>query len=160
MKLYEQLLEMINAEVSFGYSTIHVYRAAELATGQVGYSVSPEGDILSGNGEGDWRDTWIVIGYDEILGDPIFIDTAEDTYPVYTAMHGEGYWAPERIAVSLEAFGHSLDAVAAVAKGREHPVALQEHPLLKSEKDELLATIRRYNPKLDLGFWENFVTNV
>ncbi len=29
---------------------------------------------LVGNTEGDWKETWYVIGYDEDLGNPIFVD--------------------------------------------------------------------------------------
>lgn len=32
-------------------------------------------------------------------GDPIFIDAADDQFPVYTAMHGEGDWESDKITL-------------------------------------------------------------
>jgi hypothetical protein len=159
MDAYESVLDTIKPEVSFGCSTIRVYRPRELASGQVGYSISPTGESLSGDKNGNWRKTWLVIGYDETCGDPIFIDTAEEGYPVYTSLIGQGRWDPQRIAVSLVAFARSLSAVAAIAQGREHPVALENRPLTPREKDATLATIRQHNPRLDIGFWENLLSN-
>jgi hypothetical protein len=159
MDKYEATLDAIKPEVSFGCTTIRVYRPRDLPSGQVGYSVSPSGEILSGDNDGDWRPTWLVIGYDETLGDPIFIDRTEEGYPVYTAAIGKGRWDAQPIAVSLLAFAEALSAVAAVAQGRENPEALEKHPLTWREKDVVLATIRRHNPKLDVGFWEVLLTN-
>jgi hypothetical protein len=159
MEAYEPMLAAIKSEVSLGSTTIRVYRSSELASGQVGYSISPTGEVLSGDRDGEWSRLWLVIGYDEACGDPIFIDRAEEGYPVYTAMPGKGRWEPRPIAVSLAAFAQALSAVAAVAGGRENPVALEKHPLTQQEKEVALATIRRHNPKLDLGFWEALLTN-
>jgi hypothetical protein len=41
---------------------------------------------------------------DEKLGDPIFIDINNKSYPVMTAMHGEGDWEPELMFSSLNNF--------------------------------------------------------
>jgi hypothetical protein len=104
MDAYEPVLEGIKPKVSFGCTALRVYRPNELASGQVGYSISPTGEDLSGDKNGDWRRAWLVIGYDETCGDPIFIDRAEEGYPVYTAVTGKSRWDPQRIAVSLVAF--------------------------------------------------------
>ena len=159
MDAYESILVAIKSELSFGCSTIRVYHPSELASGQVGYSVSSTGEILSGDRDGDWHKDWLVIGCDETCGDPIFIDRDEEGYPVYTAVTGKGRWVPQRIAVSLTAFAQTLSTVTAVAKGRENPVALEKHPLTQSEREVTLATIRQHNPKLDLGFWEGLLAN-
>jgi hypothetical protein len=89
-----------------------------------------------------------------LCGDPIFIDTSEEGFPVYTAIHGEGRWDAKQIAVSLEGFGRALSPVADIAKGREYPVALENNPLTQFEKESTLAAIRRDNPGVDLEFWE------
>jgi hypothetical protein len=158
MQIYEKALEGIRSRVSFGYNTIRVYQASELKSLQVGYSISPTGDSLTGDRDGDWLRKWVVIGYEEGLGDPIFIDTTEEAFPVYTAIHGEGRWDAKRIAVSLEAFGRALSAVADVAKNRESPVALENDPLTQSEKETTLAAIRRDNPGVKLEFWETLLS--
>lgn len=159
MDAYEPMLEAIQPEVSFGCSTIRVYRPSELSSGQIGHSIGPSGEVLSGDRNGDWRRAWLVIGFDQTCGDPIFIDTAEEGYPVYTAVTGNGRWAPQLIAVSLIAFAQVLSAIAAVAQGRENPVALEKHPLTQQEKEFALATIRQHNPRIDVSFWEGLLTN-
>ena len=142
MEPYETVLNVIRPKVSFGSATIRVYRPLELKSGQVGYFTSASGESFIGDTDGDWRNTWFVIGYDETSGDPIFIDKSKEGYPVYTAMIGMGRWDPMPIAVSLEAFGQALSAVATVAKGRENPVALEQNPLSEAERDRALAAIQ------------------
>jgi hypothetical protein len=151
---YEAALSGLTAEVSFGYTKIHVYRPPELELGQVGYSVTPTGLSLAGEGDGDWRKNWLVIGYDETCGDPIFIDISKKAYPVYTAIMGRGRWDPQPVAISLEAFTHSLSALRAVAKGREYPALLEKNPLTLPEKEGVLEAIRYHNPGMDLSYWE------
>jgi hypothetical protein len=158
MEPYDTILNAIRPKVSFGCATIHVYRPSELKVGQVGYSISPTGESLVGDKDGDWRSTWLVIGYDETCGDPIFIDRSKEEYPVYTAMIGKGRWDAVPIAVSLQAFGRALSAIAAVAEGRENPVALEQTPLPESEKDRVLAAIRQHNPQIGLDFWQILLT--
>ena len=80
--------------VSIGYAGIELFDEAALKTNQIGYSVMDNGESLVGDGEGDWKASWIVIGYETNCGDPIFLDTDQSQHPVYTAMHGAG--KPER----------------------------------------------------------------
>lgn len=84
--------------------TIHLFSREEFEEGQLGFRVDPEGNSLLGNSKGDWKESWYVIGYDELLGDPIFIDINNKNYPVMTAMHGEGNWEPELMFSSLNNF--------------------------------------------------------
>ncbi len=151
---FESILSTITPQVSFGSATIHIHSPSQLPSGQIGYSVDPKGASLVGDKDGDWRPTWVVIGYSESGGDPLFIDTSENDYPVYTAPVGQGRWDRRLVATSLTAFSHALSAVAAVAQGREHPVALEQNPLTESEKDSVLATIKRENRGIDLEFWD------
>jgi hypothetical protein len=155
---YQKILEGIPTEVSLGYEKVRVYRESGLQALQVGYSISPTGEVLTGEQAGDWRTDWIVIGYEECCGDPIFIDSSAEGFPVYTAIHGEGIWDAKQIAVSLKAFGRVLSTVAALSNGRENPIALESHPLTQSEKQTTLAAIQSDNPGLDLDFWKNFLS--
>ncbi|GLV63496.1 hypothetical protein Bmyc01_21660 [Bacillus mycoides] len=82
--------------------TIELFNSEEIEEGQLGYSFDEEGQSLAGNEEGDWKEGWIVIGIDSYLGDPIFVDSNDENYPVYTAMHGEGEWEKECIAERIE----------------------------------------------------------
>jgi len=154
---YEKIVESLPFEVSLGYETIRIYQGSERESSQVGYSVTSSGESLTGDGDGDWHPHWIVIGYEELCGDPIFIDTACDGFPVYTALHGEGRWDAEQIAVSLESFGKSLSVIAQAAKSRQFPTALEKNPITASEKEATIAAIKRENPGLELRFWETLL---
>jgi hypothetical protein len=159
MEPYRHTLDSIRSDTSFGYCTIHVYRSPELESAQIGYSIGTNGESLTGDKDGDWSSNWLVIGYDDTCGDPLFIDTSEEGYPVYTAMIGQGRWDRQCIAVSITGFAQALSAIAAVAKGREHPVALEQNPLTQSESDTVLASIRQQNPNMDVRFWENLLSS-
>ncbi len=159
MDAYEPRLNAIEPKrVSFGCQTIHLYQPNKLASGQLGYSVGPNGEDLTGDTDGDWRRAWVVIGYNEACGDPLFIDTTEENFPVYTAMIGQGRWDRKPVAVSLETFGRFLSIIAAVSQGRDCPVALEEHPLSYSEKGRVLASIRDNNVNLNMDFWDAFLS--
>jgi hypothetical protein len=158
MESYSKILTAIRPKTSFGYETIHVFKTAELEAAQVGYSVSPQGENLIGNAEGEWRENWLVIGYEDLCGDPIFIDTKAAGFPVYTAIHGEGSWKPNSIADSLAGFESALAVVGRVSENRDTPRALEDNPLPEEQKNQTLAEIRRSNPQADLEFWEILLT--
>ena len=73
----------------------------QLGEMQVGFGVGPDGQDLSGEKPGDWRASWLVIGLEEDLGDPLIVDLADPNAPVYTAVHGAGSWDPQPVAPSL-----------------------------------------------------------
>jgi hypothetical protein len=154
MELYEKILEGIIPEVSFGYRTVHVFRPSELKSGQLGYSVGPNGESLTGNMKGDWLPHWIVIGREDLCGDPLFIDSSSERFPVFTAMHGKGEWDAKQIADSLQGFWRALLVVAALSKNRENPTSLEKNPLTQFEKDAALTAIGRENAGGDIEFWE------
>ena len=118
MEPYEHLLNTIRPETSLGSANIHVYRPHELKLAQVGYSISPTGKSLVDDQPGGWQRAWLVIGYDEAGGDPLFIDTSKDGYPVYVAMTGKGRWDPVPIANSLKGFANALLALTTLAKSQ------------------------------------------
>ncbi|PFH90579.1 hypothetical protein [Bacillus sp. AFS088145] len=68
----------------------------------IGYIINENGASLCGDGIGDWKEKWIVIGYEEMCGDPVFVDVDHDNYPIYTAMHGDGDWDPILILKSIK----------------------------------------------------------
>ena len=89
-----------------------------------------------------------------LCGDPIFIDTEAEDYPVYTAVHGEGDWRPKRIATSLKSFAQAMSEVATIAMGRETAMNLETNPIGAEERGDFLARIQKENPDIDLEFWE------
>ncbi|MFE4706863.1 hypothetical protein [Peribacillus simplex] len=84
--------------------SFHLFSKDEFEEGQLGYREDEEGNSFVGNNEGDWKESWFVIGYDEDLGDPIFVDIHNKNYPVLTAEHGMGEWEPSVLYDSLEDF--------------------------------------------------------
>ena len=143
--------------VSFGAGGISLLAPDALEPGQVGYAVDPSGRSLVGSASGDWRESWYVIGRDELAGGPLFLDLARPGAPVLTAEHGMGEWDPVQIADSAERFLQILQLLQAVASGREHPVALAANPLPDAERDRVLAKIGDANPGADLFYWSSFL---
>lgn len=80
------ILDVVNSfpfnEVSIGYRIVTLFSSNELGEAQLGYSVDINGQSLAGTGDGDWHPSWLVIGNEDETGDPIFIDTDDDQFPV------------------------------------------------------------------------------
>lgn len=83
---------------------VYIFSRDEFEEGQLGYSVGLENESLIGNEKGDWKESWFVIGYEELMGDPFFVDVKDVNFPVYTAEHGMGEWEPLLYSNSLEEF--------------------------------------------------------
>src|SRR5215204_1529845 len=106
---YKELLSTLAIPtVSLGYFAIHIYDVDELEEAQIGYSVDPSGSSLIDENSGSWQRNWVVIGYEDGSGDPIFTDSEADGFPVYTAMHGTGAWEPSLIATGLRNFATAM----------------------------------------------------
>ncbi len=149
---YRQMRDAVPFEtVSLGYTTIHLHPFRSLPGAQQGYGVVPEGD------ETDWDPAWVVIAYEDLAGDLIFIDTEDEDFPVYTAAHGMGEWSPELIAFSFRHFIEILQQVRCVARGRETPVALEQRPITEEEREEVFSFIRQHNPDVSMRFWETLL---
>jgi hypothetical protein len=84
--------------------SFHLFSKVKFEEEQLGYREDEEGKSFVGNNEGDWKESWFVIGYDEDLGDPIFVDINNKNYPILTAEHGMGEWEPSLLYDSLEEF--------------------------------------------------------
>jgi len=102
LEALRELLADAPDEVEVGEDTYRISTIAELEEAQHGYRVNPlTGDDLTGDGSGDWRRSWVTVGWEADLGDPLFVDLARADLPVFTAMHGGGSWEPEPVALSL-----------------------------------------------------------
>jgi hypothetical protein len=97
-----RLLSEAPERLAVGDGVIVLVKPEELGDIQLGYGIDRDGSKLSGDKPGDWRASWIVIGTDEDLGEPFFVDLAEPELPVFTAMHGAGAWDPRPVARSLQ----------------------------------------------------------
>ena len=117
---YKELLtRLVIPTVSLGYIAVRIYDVDELEEAQIGYSIHPSCTPLIDENPGSWQRNWVVIGYEDATGDPIFIDSEADGFPVYSAMHGTGVWEPHLIAIGLRHFATAMQEMARVANGRE-----------------------------------------
>src|SRR5581483_6403465 len=73
-------------------NAISLLPLAHLEDGQLGYSVhATSGKDLTGQADGDWRDSWIVVGADN--DDPFYLECAEaknGDAPVYAGHREDG----------------------------------------------------------------------
>lgn len=145
--------------VSLGYRSVILHTQDELQQGQLGYSMDDQGTPLTGDAPGDWRENWLVIGYEDECGDPIFIDAARREFPVYTAPHGEGDWVPNLIATSFATFVRALTSVKNLSVGRENPVERAGNPVPASEGRAILEAISHENPGASSEFWETWLND-
>jgi hypothetical protein len=125
---------MLFSEVSMGYKTTHLFDIEELEKVQTGYSIDNQGNSLTGKKDGDWKENWIVIGYEDQCGDPMLIDINDEDLPVYTAMHGEGEWNPDLIASSFQNFIKALSLINEFLKAGKIRLSLRITPYRKKRK--------------------------
>jgi hypothetical protein len=142
-------------EISTGYQTVYLFGVADLDEGQLGYSRDPQGRDLTGDGEGDWRKSWLAIGYEEMCGDPIFVDLSSLGFPVYTAIHG-GPWRPNLIAATFDGFVRAMTALEPYAAGRGSPVELEANPLSEADRRRLDADLACLGRDADKDFWTSW----
>jgi hypothetical protein len=141
-------------EVAFGCGGIKLFGATEIEQGQVGYSVASDGKSLCSGTRGAWQPSWTVIGYETACGDPLFIDTDDAALPVLTAIHGEGAWEPQPVAISIDAFVQSLQEFARISEGRNNPVERDNNPLPEAERDKFLRRVEELNlMRFKSDFW-------
>lgn len=135
-KYIEKINDLPFREVSVGLTTIHLFSENEVFDGQLGYSVDTIGNSLVGEKNGDWKKTWLVIGYEDLCGDPIFTDLDKKNFPVFTAIHGTGNWNEKLIAESFDNFIKSLKFVSEF-----------------QTKEQAIKKIQSLNQQIDLEFW-------
>jgi hypothetical protein len=130
-------------EIDIGESGIELFPLAELPRHQVGYSVDPQGNSLCDGELGSWKPSWIVIGRDTALGDPIFLDTADPDLHILTDMHGQDEWCPYPIATNIEAFFATLEELSQAGYQQDWPA--------------MFARVARINDNPEVvAFWETF----
>jgi hypothetical protein len=155
---YKDLLSgLAIPSVSLGYVGVHLHDVSELLEAQIGYSVDPSGISLIDENPGSWQTNWVVIGYETRCGDPIFIDTQAEGFPVYTAMHGCGTWEAKPVATRLRKFAMAMTQFARLAEGRSNPVQLEANPIEPNERSSFLQEILRENLGMEITFWEDWL---
>lgn len=157
MESYKLRLEEL--EVSFGYSGIQLFSPKDIDKEQIGYSVDENNNSLTGIKKGDWKDTQVVIGCTIDLGDPVFIDTSSNSLPVFTAIHGRGFWEPEIISNTYEAFLNIMTKFSKISENREYPTRLEKNPITEKEYNQFIEYIKQTGQIQDAYFWELLVSD-
>jgi len=133
---------------------IKLYRSSEVPERQLGFAVASDGRSLMGSAPGDWRSEWVVIGHDTGCGDPVFASDIAP-HPVFSAMHGQGYWEAKLVAPSLDAFAQCFRAFQQFAALRSTPDEVGANPPRPKEQAQFLTVIRSLtdDDNAALGFW-------
>lgn len=151
--------EFEEQSISFGFGGIDLLANDDINEAQVGYSSLEDGEDLCGTEDGDWKTEWLVIGNDSLQGDPIFIDSVVEGFPVYAVPHGEGEWNPELISQSYSGFINIILELKKLAVGREHPVGLGNKPMTRDEYYKFVAYCRQEGSITETLFWEILVSD-
>ena len=142
--------------ISLGYRTLQVVDPNALPEAQLGYSRSPDGDDdLTADDPGAWQGSWVVIGHEDECGDPIFVDTADPDFPVFTAAHGQGEWEPRMIAESLGQFSKALRYLKPLTAGRESPMEFEGNPF--DDVEAVLEKLGELTACPDAIFWTDWL---
>nr|WP_319394728.1 hypothetical protein [uncultured Desulfobacter sp.] len=112
-----------------------------------------------GKEQGDWLSPWAVIGRDSSFGDPIFIDSSNSNFPVYTAAHGEGIWSPELISGTYADFLLVIEKLETLAANRRNPVEMQKNPMTQEEYDSFINFVSANAELTDTAYWEILVAD-
>jgi hypothetical protein len=158
MEFPEKILSFLNhtSSIDIGFGGFTFYQPDDLLKAQVGYSIdSRKNSILRGI-EGEWKKEWIVIGLDDLVGDPIFVDTTTSSFVVMTS-EPSTEWNPYPIADSLENFSTILTHLASLSVNRSTPEEWDKNPLQDNEKKEFLTVISIANPDSEIEYWEGFL---
>jgi hypothetical protein len=132
--------------ISVGYAGISLVTLQALELAQRDYGVIPDEEWAKRPSE------WLHIGTEEVRGDPIFIDTDDREFPVYTAAPDSG-WTPKLLAFTFSHFAQILMELRALARGRESPLQIQHNPVSPEESEQFIEFIRRGSPDVDVTFW-------
>lgn len=154
MKYTEIIQQASVTQISIGMSGLALFEINQLEDEQIGYSIDPQGVDLTGNSDGDWKKEWIVIGYDTLLGDPIFIDTQTDEYPVFTAMHGAGDWNPTPVSPSLSTFLKTLEIMQSVQPYVTEYENTNDRETLNLNISNTLTSISKLHGDFGVEYWK------
>jgi hypothetical protein len=123
--------------------------------GQLGFSVhGTTGADLTGKADGDWRESWVVIGDDNEC--PIYLECAEEKngeVPVYVARREKGKWYSYRAATSFEKFLRNIGAYMDGYRSWEDPEA-DDFQMPDRVRAVIQRSLALVDPNLDVtAYW-------
>lgn len=136
-------------------NAITLLSLAHLEDGQLGYSVhATSGKDLTGAADGEWRDTWIVVGADS--DDPFYLECAEGKNgdaPVYVGHREGGQWWKAPVASTFDRFLRLVAAYMDSYKSWEDPEA-DDFRMPDRVRAAIHRALRNVDPELDTeAYW-------
>ncbi|MDG1751887.1 MAG: hypothetical protein P8I03_09545 [Thalassotalea sp.] len=124
---------------------------------QVGFSIDKNGANISGNSEGTWQRTWVVVAKDTELADPYYVDLNDENLTVYTAIFCEeiNQWQSTIVSSTLSGFIECISLLFNFTEQNQPQFIPDSSSIFDLEKLEIfgiqLATISE-----NTDFWKNF----
>jgi len=157
MTIIEKIKSFLDTaeDISIGFSSISFIKTHEFDKGQVGYSIDIFGNSLVTGQEGDWEESWVVLGSDA-LGDPIFTDCSIRELPVFTSQHGEGTWQPILISDTLDNFQSIISDLKQLSINRQSPNELETNPISEEQLHNFYSKLKNHHDNIEIWWWEAF----
>lgn len=143
-------------EIIKDFVDFEVFSFKEIDECQIGYSIDSDGNSLVTEEEDTWNDSWIVIGYETLCGDPIIIELNEAGYPVCRLMHGMGSWDNGTfLANSMQSFLHILKDIRSFLT--EKQIVRGKRTIQHKELKALVNSVIEKNKAGDFEIWESLL---
>jgi hypothetical protein len=121
MNTTQRIYEFLTAvsEITIGLFELNFSNPSRLDQDQIGYNKNAlTGESLITGKEGDWKEEWLVIGWDGMVGDPIFLDLQSQKLAVFSAtddaVQGSGYY---KIGLAAGRHNKTFPSVATQVEG-------------------------------------------
>lgn len=161
MTVREKVEGFLNSVNSFtiGYKGIDFLMTDEVEAEQDIFTKDSHGRTLITGKRGDWKEEWLVIGYEDLSGNPIFVNTKSPVLRVSSAQTDDYGWDPFYIAESIDNLKGIVELLQTVAQGRADENELEANPISDEERQRILDEIKKQNPNVDMWFWAGFLEN-
>lgn len=143
-------------EIMKDFVDFEIFSFDELDEYQIGYSIDLNGNSLVTDEADTWDDSWVVIGYETLCGDPIIIELNEAGYPVSRLMHGMGSWNNGTfLAVSIKSFLSILKDIRCFLTEKQ---MLQGKKMIQHKELKVLVnSMIEKNKTVDFEIWESLL---
>ncbi len=143
-------------EIMKDFVDFEIFSFDELDEYQIGYSIDLNGNSLVTDEADTWDDSWVVIGYETLCGDPIIIELNEAGYPVSRLMHGMGSWNNGTfLADSIKSFLSILKDIRCFLTEKQ---MLQGKKMIQHKELKVLVnSMIEKNKTADFEIWESLL---
>lgn len=143
-------------EIMKDFVDFEIFSFDELDEYQIGYSIDLNGNSLVTDEADTWDDSWVVIGYETLCGDPIIIELNEAGYPVSRLMHGMGSWNNGTfLADSIKSFLSILKDIRCFLTEKQ---MLQGKKMIQHKELKVLVnSMIEKNKTVDFEIWESLL---